>query len=488
MNIGGSIKIMPNEKSKAERLDPAVLRVAFILVVGALAPLLDSTMVNVALHAIMIDMKTNISTIQWITTGYLLAMGLTIPISTWITKQFGCKQSYIFSLILFLIGAVGYWVSWNIGSLMTFRVIQGAGAGLMMPVLQTELVQISGGRNLGKLMSIISIPGLLGPILGPVLGGIIVSSFNWRSMFWIDIPICIVAIPLAVWGIPADKLSKKKVSLDMIGTLLLSLAFTLIIYGIAQFATSEESSIAPLTIGIVLMVAYFIYALNTKRETALDVRLFKSINFSAANILLILSGVVTSGVMLTLPLYYEEVRGASALDAGLWLLSQGIGMLLTRSWFARAADRGRARTGVLLSLAAIAIGTLPFAFAGTDTNYILLCIALLIRGAGLGGLMIVIMTSVYIGLEKEKIPHASTATRIFQNIGGALGTVILVTVIQQQIENHAVSNLHVVSNAFDVSFWVVIGFTLVALIPTLFLATRKTMTEPSQKVTTNKQL
>lgn len=481
-----------NVKSVKEKLDPLVLRVAIVLVVGALAPLFDSTMVNVALHTIAADMKATLSTVQWITTGYVLAMGLAVPVSGWATKRFGGKRLYIFSLALFLIGSVCTMLSWNIGSMIAFRIIQGIGAGLMMPTLQTELVQVSGGRNLGRIMSIVSIPGLLGPILGPVLGGIIVNSLSWHAIFWINIPICIVAIPLAVWGIPADKLSEKKASLDVIGMLLLSPSFALLIYGIAQIAAhgglSSSAVYIPLIIGIVLMASYVVYALNTKREPALNVRLFKSVHFSASNILLIFSGIITNGALLMLPLYYQEVRGVSALSAGLWLLPQGIGMLLTRSWAGKTADRDGSRNIVLMSLVAVAIGTLPFAFAGTDTNYILLSIALLVRGAGLGGLFIAIMMSAYIGLEKKQVPHASIATRIFQTIGGAFGSAILATVAQQQIAGHAGSDLHAVARSFNISFWWATGFTVVAAIPTLFLTMRKKSgPETSSKATDSQE-
>jgi EmrB/QacA subfamily drug resistance transporter len=464
-------------KPAKEKLDPVVLRTAIILVVGALAPLFDSTMVNVAIHTIASDMKAAISAVQWITTGYVLAMGLAVPISGWATKRFGGKRSYIFSLAVFLVGSVCSMLSWNIDSMIAFRVIQGLGAGLMMPTLQTELVQVSGGRNLGRMMSIMSIPALLGPILGPVVGGIIVSSLSWRAIFWINIPICILAFALALWGIPADKHVEKKASLDVIGMLLLSPAFALLIYGIAQVAKhgglNDTAVYVPLFIGVVLMAAYVVYALNTKREPALNVRLFKFVHFSASNILLIFSGVITNGALLMLPLFYQEARGASALYAGLWLLPQGIGMLLTRSLAAKMADRDGSRNVVLLSLAAIAIGTLPFAFAGADTSFVLLSIALLIRGAGLGGLFIAIMLSAYTGIQKEQVPHASIATRIFQTIGGAFGSAILATVLQRQTAGHAGSDLYAISNAFNAPFWWAIGFTVVAAIPTLFLTKRK---------------
>lgn len=466
-----------NVNPAKEKLDPVVLRAAIVLVVGALAPLFDSTMVNVAIHTIAIEMKATISVVQWITTGFVLAMGLTVPISGWAVKRFGCKRSYIFSLAIFLGGSVLAMLSWNIQSLICFAVIQGIGAGLLMPTLQTELVQISGGRNLGRIMSIVSIPALLGPILGPVLGGIIVNGLSWRAIFFVNIPICIVAIPLALWGIPADKHVKKKASLDVIGMLLLSPAFAFLIYGIAQVAKqvklNSSAVYVPLIIGVVLMASYVIYALKTKREPALNVRLFKSANFSASNILLILCGIITNGAMLMLPLYYQEVRGANALYAGLWLLPQGIGMLLTRSWAGKVADRNGSRNIVLISLAGIAVGTLPFAFAGVDTNLIFLAAALLIRGAGLGGLLIAIMMSAYIGLPKEQIPHASIATRIFQTIGGAFGSAILATVSQQQIAGRANSDLHAIAHSFNVSFWWAIGFTMAAAIPALFLTMRK---------------
>ena len=168
-----------------------------------------------------------------------------------------------------------------------------------------------------------------------------------------------------------------------------------------------------------------------------------------------------------------DKRGASALYAGLWMIPQGIGMLFTRGWAGKTADRDGSRNIVLFSLSAVIIGTLPFAFAGTDTNYLLLSIALLIRGAGLGGLFIAIMMSAYVGLPKEQTPHASIATRIFQTIGGAFGSAILATVAQGQMAGHADTDLHAVAHAFNISFWWSIGFTAVAVIPTLFLTMHK---------------
>lgn len=459
------------------KLDPMVMKVAIIMVVGSLAPLLDSTMANVAIKTIASDLKSTVSVIQWVITGYVLAMGIAVPVSGWAVNRFGGKRVYLFSLGLFLAGSILSSLSWNIGSLICFRVLQGFAAGLMVPTVQTVLVQITGGRNLGRLMSIVSIPALLGPILGPVLGGVIINSLSWRWIFYINIPICIVAILMAWRGLPKDEPAKGRQRLDIIGLLLLSPAFSVLIYGIAQISShggvNSDAVLIPLAAGLALMAAFIVYALRTKGSPVLDLHLFKSRNFSTSTVLLFLSGIITNGAMLLLPLYYQQVRGQSVLFAGLLLIPQGVGMLCTRNWVGKLADRIGSRQIVLVSLAVTALGTVPFAFAGPDTNQFLLAAGLLIRGAGLGGLLIPIMASAYLGLPRDQVPHASIATRILLTIGGAFGSGIIATIVQHQMSAHAAAGIQATSGAFNVAFWWSIGFTLIALIPALLLPKHK---------------
>jgi EmrB/QacA subfamily drug resistance transporter len=465
-------------KSQSEKLDPLVVKMAVILVIGALAPLLDSTMVNVAIKTIVGDLKSTISVVQWVTTGYVLAMGIAVPVSGWATSRFGGKRVYMFSLLLFFIGSLLSSLAWNIDCLIVFRFLQGLGAGLMMPTMQTMLVQIAGGRNLGRVISIVSIPALLGPILGPVLGGVIVNSLSWRWIFYVDIPICIVAFWLAWRGVPTDEPIDRAQSLDVIGVLLLFLTFVLLIFGISMIKTqgslTSSAVIIPLGSGLLLMAAFIIYALRTKNTPVLDLHLFTSQNFSASSVMLILTGIITNGAMLLLPLYYQQVRGESVLFAGLLLIPQGVGMLLTRSYFGNLTDRIGSRLIVLVSLVITTVGTLPFAFAGPDSNQFLLAAALLIRGAGLGGLFIPVMASAYTGLSRDQVPHASIATRIFQTIGGAFGSAILATILQRQLSSSTQATIQSVAGAYNVAFWWSIGFTVAAVVPALFLSLRKT--------------
>ncbi|OOM71305.1 multidrug export protein EmrB [Clostridium puniceum] len=466
-----------NSKPQKEKLDPMLLKVSLILVFGSLAPLLDTTMVNVAIKTLSSDLKSTVSVIQWVVTGYVLAMAMAVPISGWAINRFGGKRLYQFSLVVFLAGSILSALSWNIGSLIGFRILQGIGAGLLMPTMTTMLFQVSGGRNMGRMASITSIPMMLAPILGPVLGGIIVNSLGWRWIFYVNIPVTIIALLLALWGIPKDDLFDKKQHLDIIGILILSPAFALLIYGIAKIASqgglNSSAVLVPIVIGLLLMIVFVVYALRTRISPVLDLQLFRSRNFSASTILLFMSGFITNGGLLLLPLYYQQVRGESVLFAGLLLIPQGIGMLLTRSKMGKLTDQIGARPIVLVSLVITSIGTLPFAFANSETNQVLLAVVLLIRGAGLGGVFIPIMVSAYMGLSNEQIPHASIATRILQTIGGAFGSAILATIVQHQIATHSVSNMQNVTSAYNVAFWWIIGFTVIAIIPTLFLTKYK---------------
>ena len=471
-----------DSRKQKETLDPMMLKVSIILVFGSLAPLLDSTMVNVAIKTIAGEFNSTVSVIQWVITGYVLAMAIAVPVSGWAINRFGGKRLYEFSLILFFVGSVLSSLSWNIGTLIGFRLLQGIGAGLLMPTMTNMLVQISGGRNIGYMASIVSLPMLLAPILGPVLGGIIVNSLGWRWIFYVNIPVTIIALLLAFWGIPEGSPTEEKQPLDIIGILLLSPAFALLIYGIAQIAShgglNSSAVFVPVVAGLLVMAAFIFYALNTRISPVLDLHLFQSPNFSATSVLLFMSGIITNGGMLLLPLFYQQVRGESVLYAGLMLIPQGIGMLLTRTQMGKLTDRIGARPIVMVSLIITAVGTLPFAFADSGTNAILLGAALLIRGAGLGGVFIPLMVSAYVGLGSEQIPHASIATRILQTIGGAFGSAVLATIVEQQLASRSASGIQNVVSAYNVAFWWSVGFTILSVIPTLFLTVYK-KTEPA---------
>ena len=180
-----------------DRLEPALIKAGVVVVLGAIMSILDTTIVAVALHTLSGDFHVNVSTIQWVTAGYLLSLAIVIPVSGWAIHRFGAKPVYMVSLSLFVLGSILCGFAWSATSLICFRVLQGFGGGMILPVGQSIMARAAGPQRMGRVMGIIGVPQLLGPILGPVLGGLIVSNTSWRWIFFVNVPIGIVALWLS---------------------------------------------------------------------------------------------------------------------------------------------------------------------------------------------------------------------------------------------------------------------------------------------------
>src|SRR5215831_19189682 len=315
-------------KPPAEKLDPAVVRTALILVVGGLAVVFDTTIVSVALHTLAVELGTPVTTVQWVSTGYLLALGITVPLSAWGLARFGGKRLWLFALAVFLAGSVIGW-----------RVVQGIGGGLMLPLMTTLIFQAAGGKSLGRLVTYVALPALLGPILGPLIGGAILTHLSWRFMFWVNVPFCVVGILLAWRYLDIDAPTRPgpeagKPRLDVPGLLLLAPGTSLVLLGLANAGTAagfaHPEVIIPLIAGAALLAAFTGYALRTSHPLV-EVRLLARRPVASSSAVLFFSGFSLYGAMLLMPLYYQDVRGTTALAAGVMLVPQGIGTLLSRT-------------------------------------------------------------------------------------------------------------------------------------------------------------
>ncbi|WP_405869313.1 DHA2 family efflux MFS transporter permease subunit [Streptomyces sp. NBC_00005] len=420
---------MPEKPSK-ERLDPAVLKLAAILVLGALAPLLDSTIVSIAIHTLGHDLHASTATVQWVSTGYLLALAMVVPVSGWAAERFGARRVWLGALVLFLAGSLLCGLSWNIESLVAFRVLQGLGGGLLLPVLQTLVIRAAGGQRLGRLMAVVSLPALVGPILGPVLGGLIISHLSWRWIFYVNLPVCLLAIALAWRGVPKDA-GRATARLDLTGLLLVSPGLAALIYGLSEVGNQggfgHARVLVPMAGGALLVVAFALRALRTA-QPLVDLRLFRVRAFAVSSALTFTSGLTLFGGMFLLPLYYQQVRHESVIAAGLLLVPQGIGALLARTTGGltdRLGPRPIAVTGLLLT----ALGTLPFAAHTHDDLF--LSLALVVRGFGMSAANLALMVGAFQGLAPERVPHASATTRIVQQLGGSFGTAVLAVLLQR---------------------------------------------------------
>lgn len=464
---------MSNSPTK-DKVDPQVMRVAMVLIVGGLAVVFDTTIVSVALHTLAAELHTSISTIQWVSTGYLLALGVTIPLVGWAQNRFGGKRVWMFSLMVFLAGSIGSSLAWSAASLIVFRVLQGVGGGLMLPLMATLVMQAAAGKSLGRTMSVVSLPAVLGPILGPVLGGVILNWLDWRWLFYVNIPFCVVGFILAWKMLPTDAKTPRK-PLDVLGFVLLSPGIVGILYGLSNASKPDGFARAdvfgPMLIGVALLLAFVLYALRRGDRALVDVRLFAHRSVASASALLFLSGAALYGAMLLLPLYFQDVRGVDALGAGLLLVPQGIGTFFSRTLAGRLTDTLGAKWVTMIGFAIVGVATVPFAFATASTNEWFLMGALLVRGFGLGAVTIPLMTAAFIGLERSDVPHASIITRIAQQVGGSFGVAILAVILDGALAGID-GTIQSTSAAFDQAFWWSIGFTAVAVVLSLVLPGR----------------
>jgi len=470
---------MMSKNKKALELEPIpknVMNIAWILVLGAVMPLLDSTMVNIAIKHLSNDFSIGLDLIQWVITGYVLSMAISVPLAGWMVQRFNGKWLMIGANIVFLGASIASGLSGSIHSLIIFRIIQGFGAGFIITLVTTLCVEIAGRDRMGRLMSTIGIPTVLGPILGPVIGAVIVQFLSWRYIFFVNIPIGILAIILMTLKLPDFTPANMKAKFDFIGIILLGASSAALIYGITKAAKSaafnNSETIGYVVAGIAILAVYMIYAAVKKEQAILPLHLFKMKNFSAVMVGLFLAGIATNGPMLLLPLFFQNIKGFSVLSAGLILIPQGIGMLIARPLIGKLTDRLGARNVVLVSLTLAMVGTIPFVFFNEASSLIAVSIALFVRGIGIGGITIPMMTDAYTGMVKQEIAQASVGTRLMQNIGGAFGSAVLATVVSLSIQGKE-PTVPLMTIAYHKGFTLALTLCLVLIIPTLFLTNKK---------------
>ncbi len=469
-----------------------VLRLSGVVVVGALMSILDTTIVNIALRDISTELETPLDTIQWIVTGYLLALAAVIPLSGWISERFDAKRVWMGSIVLFLAGSVLCGLSSSAGELIAFRVLQGFGGGLIMPVGITLLTQAAGPKRVGRVMSIVGVPMLLGPVLGPVLGGLIVDSVSWRWIFFVNVPVGLVALLLA-WRVLTPGTTGDAGKLDWIGFLLGSPGVALIVFGLSE-STSQGGFAAPevwatIAGGLVLVTLFVRHSLRAPNPL-IDLALFGRVGFAAASATVFFVGAALFGGLLLLPLFFQVARGESPLDAGLLLAAQGVSAAVMMPLSGKLTDSiGGGRVAVA-GLLLVAIGTVPYALVDTTTSLWWLEAALVVRGVGLAATMMPSMAAAYAALEHEAVPRATSALNVLQRVGGSVGTAVLAVILHAQLSSigsgsaAADSTSHdlppavasrlaePIAQAFGNTFWWAFGLAVLALAPAVVLAVK----------------
>ncbi|MEV4318974.1 DHA2 family efflux MFS transporter permease subunit [Actinocrispum sp. NPDC049592] len=414
-----------------DKLDGAVLKVAAVVILGAVMAILDTTVVSVALQALALEFNTSLDTIQWVATGYMLALATVIPVTGWASDRFGTKRLYMLAIVLFLFGSVLAGLAWNIESLIAFRVLQGLGGGMLMPAGMTILTRAAGPARVGRVMSVLGVPMLLGPIGGPILGGWLVDSVSWRWIFYINVPIGIVALVLAWRLLPKDEAGQVG-RFDFPGMLMLSPGLALLLFGVSRIPSAGGVGAVdvwlPTLAGLLLIAGFVLRALRVPNPLV-NLKLFKDKGFSIAVFAMSFFAMSFFGAMLLFPLYFQLVRGEQALDAGLLLAPQGIGAMITMPIAGVLADRIGVRKVVLPGLVLILVGMVIYTQVGPVTPYWQLLLGLFVLGLGMGATMMPIMSAALQKLKPADVANASSAMNIVQQAFGAIGTSIMSVVL-----------------------------------------------------------
>ena len=485
---------MTSTDTKSFTLGPELQRTSTVVVLGSIMSILDTTIVAVALATLGRDFHVSVTTIQWVATGYLLALALVTPVSGWAVDRFGAKRIWMTSITLFVIGSSLCGLAWSADSLIFFRVLQGIGGGMLLPVGQSILARAAGPQRMGRVMSIIGVPMVMGPVLGPVLGGLIVSNYSWRFIFYINVPIGIISLILASRWLPKfDGEERLSTPFDTLGFCLLSPGLALLLYALSEVGTTGSftsmSVVVSFVLGLALTLGFVLHALRAKYPL-LDLHPFRNRNFAIANVCIFVIGATLFGSMFLLPIYYQVARGQEAWQAGLLMAPQGLGAACIMRWAGTITDRFGPRRVVPAGILLMAAATVPFAFVTTSTSEALLAVTLFARGLGLGLSMMPVTAAAYYDLNHAEIPKASTVMNIVRLVGGSVATALFAVVLERQIiENlgpaaaKAGGSAGIISSAgklppqiadpvaaaFAHTFWWSVGAILIAFVPTLFL-------------------
>lgn len=405
-----------------------------ILVVSSFVMILNETIMSVALPRLMVDLSITASTAQWLTTGFLLTMAVVIPITGFLFQRFTLRQVFVASMTLFSFGTLLAATAPGFELLLTGRVVQAGGTALMLPLLMNTVLNLVPAHSRGKMMGVISIVIAVAPAIGPTISGIILQALDWRWMFWLVFPIALVAFAVG-FRLVKNVTPTSTPSFDALSVVLSALAFGGLVYGLSSIGHSAEGASVPvwipLTIGVVAL-AVFVRRQIARQDSGralLNLRPFATPTFSIGLGMLAISMMALFGAIILLPLYLQNIRGLDTLTTGLMLLPGGLTMGSLAPFVGRIFDRVGPRPlvipGSMVVSAALWLMTLLDAESALPMVVAIHCVL----SIGLATIMTPLMTSSLGSLPAQYYSHGSAIFNTAQQLAGAAGTALFVTVM-----------------------------------------------------------
>lgn len=427
----------PGEPAYPDRLDAGLLRIAGVCILATVMAILDVTVVSVAQRTFIQQFDSSQAVVGWTMTGYTLALATVIPITGWAADRFGTKRLFIGSVVAFTLGSLLCAMASNIVSLIVFRVIQGIGGGMLLPLGFMILTREAGPRRLGRLMSILSIPMLLAPIGGPILGGWLIDTSSWRWIFLINLPFGIVTLILAAVVFPRDHPARSE-TFDVVGVLLLSPGLATFLFAVSSIpgrgTVADRHVLIPAAVGLLLIAAFVLHAWHRADHPLIDLRLFGNRVLTQANVTMLVFAIAFFGAGLLLPSYFQQVHHNTPMQAGVHMIPQGLGAMLTMQLAGPFVDRRGPGKIVLIGITLITVGLGTFAFGvARQAPYLpTLLIALTVTGLGMGCTMMPLCVASVQALAPHQIARGTTLISVSQQVGGSMGTALMSVILTNQ--------------------------------------------------------
>lgn len=470
-------QLTDSEHEYPDKLDFALIQIAAVCGLASLMAFLDSTVVAVAQRTFITEFGSTQAVVAWTIAGYLLAMAAVTPMAGWAADRFGTKRLFIGAVLVFTGGSVLCALAPNILPLIAFRVVQGFGGGLLVPLSFMIVTKESGPKRIGRLFALGAIPFVIGPIGGPILGGWLISAYGWKWIFLINVPIGLVACVAAAILFPKDRPEPSE-TLDIVGALLLSPGVAALLAGISaapgRQTVADRYVLIPAIVGVSLIAAFVFHALHRADNPLIDLRLFANRVVAQANITQFVFAATFFGVGLIAPSYFQVALHQTPKQAGMHMVAMGVGVVLAIPLAGVLTDRRGPGKIVLIGLPMMAAGLAIFTYgvAAHPGETTLLLTGLLMFGLGVGFTSTPLTAACVQSLAPRQVARGTTLLTVNDQLGGCVGAALMAVLLTHQLDRDPNGPAEHISNAYITVFAVAVALAVFITIPGVLLYKR----------------
>ncbi|MBV9353377.1 MAG: DHA2 family efflux MFS transporter permease subunit [Mycobacterium sp.] len=511
-----------DQSSYPDKLDAGLLRIAGVCVLAVVMAILDTTVVGVAQRTFVAEFESTQAVVAWTMAGYTLALATVIPLAGWGADRFGTKRLFMGSVLAFTVGSLLCATAPNIALLIAFRVVQGLGGGMLMPLAFTILTHEAGPKRVGRLLAVLGIPMMLSPVAGPILGGWLIDRYSWEWIFLLNLPIGVVAFLLAAFVFPRDRATRSE-KFDFIGMLLLSPGLATLLYGVSSIparGTVVDNHVwIPAATGLVLITGFVLHALYRADHPLIDLRLFRNREVTAANSTVLLCAAAFFGAVLLIPSCFQELLHETPLQSGVHMIPERLGAMLTLPIAGALLDKRGPDKIILTGITLVGTGMATFAYGvWTQAGYVpVLLAALALVGMGVGCTTMPLTAAAVQALAPHQVARGSALVNVNLQVAGSISTALMSVILTSQLSHSkdiSAANkvailkqeaarrgmaptpsamprralapdftnnvLHDVSHAYTAVFVVAVVLAVLAYVPAAFLPKKRVATEPGR--------